>query len=195
MKDIKCPNCQHEFLLNDLQPNNRAVNKHVGRPPEHDIFLPSIKTYLDQRFKNLEYLEWELCLMSELPKNGKPAPGKLYFAKQADNLKYIVLTLKNNNIEENLDISIKEELTQELLNIKKVEILKITSEKGHTFSAKYIGNTTISAIVEGIKSELERQGFPIIASQDWFEERVRDYLENNKIFHNRNPGRRPSLDK
>ena len=72
---------------------------------------------------NVKLDEYDLCLMSDLPKNVQPDKGKMYLAIQNNKLIYIVLDSKGSRVEGLLDIHIKGVLTRGVLYDKKMEIL------------------------------------------------------------------------
>ncbi len=74
----------------------------------------------------------DLCLMSDLPSDGKLKSGKMYLEKQEKQLKYTVINPKGETVEALLDISVTGSLTREFLDSKKSAILDITSKRGHT---------------------------------------------------------------
>ena len=94
-----------------------------------------IEKYQGEYPKDLE--QYKLCLMSEL-NNNKPQRNTIYFEKNNNKLKYITINPKNlNKIEATLDwsdLNISEPEQENLgniLNNKRLEILKILSERGH----------------------------------------------------------------
>ena len=78
--------------------------------------------------------EYDLCLMSELPKNNIPEHKKVYLKKEDNKLKYIVLDpVTDNLIEDSLDIIVPQyDVSKEFLNRKRKDILEATSKRGHT---------------------------------------------------------------
>ena len=107
----------------------REMWKAAQRPPfEHE--------YLKQ--KKIGHYGYELCLMSQLPIDGMPKCGKIYLEKQNDNLRYVLLSPRGEGkIESFFNIwqaNAQDDLTLDFLNNKRFEILKITSERGHTLS-------------------------------------------------------------
>ena len=75
---------------------------------------------------------YDLCLMGELPKDGKPLKGKMYLEKSGEQLKYKILDPDKNMVEDTLDIQIDAILTPKILNGFKHIILNNISQKSHT---------------------------------------------------------------
>ena len=112
--------------------------------PWHNYRNKQLKIYLC--FERLEkskmeinaiylYLkEYDLCLMSELLDKDSLKDGTIYLEKddETNKLKYIVKDSQGNKQEAILELYQEGELTKEILNNRKLEILKITSERGHT---------------------------------------------------------------
>jgi conjugative relaxase-like TrwC/TraI family protein len=116
---LSAANKEAPLVIMPLNKDRKFVNEAIRDKLKENGHLP----------KN----DWlELCLMSELSQDKQPLVGKVYLEKQHDKLSYVVLSPKHKRIEATLDIRIEGDLTQELLNRKKLEILEITSDRGHT---------------------------------------------------------------
>jgi len=112
----------------------REIKELIERNIIQKELNPSQRTALAQSMEQrIGLLEWDLCLMSELSEGRKPAFGKIYLEKQGPTtLEYVVLSSSSEPIRKilELDIPIEKDLTKELLNSKKPEILKIILERG-----------------------------------------------------------------
>ena len=86
---------------------------------------------------------YDLCLMSDLPAEGNirnPEMNVVYLAKNDTRLEYVVLSPTGNIVDGELDLEIQEDLTREILNNNKNEILTGISEQ-------YIAQLTANPIV------------------------------------------------
>ena len=86
--------------------------------------------------------EYDLLLMSELPKNGKPDTGKIYLEKVRKNdstlkdseLKYILMQPDGKVAKGTLNINTPKDLTPEVLSVFKKDILDMIAREGYTIS-------------------------------------------------------------
>ncbi len=76
---------------------------------------------------------YDLCLMSELPTNQEPLNHRIYIEKETDStLKYVLNSNMGKKAEGTLNIAIgTENLTKQLLDSKKSEILRLLEEQKH----------------------------------------------------------------
>jgi hypothetical protein len=85
---------------------------------------------------------YELCLIEELPKTALPTRGKIYLEKSGNQLKYTVHDPTNGKVATgklDLDIGISD-LTKEILNRHKNDILSTILRNGHILSTKHPQN-------------------------------------------------------
>ncbi len=89
---------------------------------------------LEREIKNFDLLnEYNFKLMSELPDNAQPVKKTIYFEADGDKLKYTVL-VNNDKVDDVLAIKPTIPFTKAFLESNRREILKYTSERGHTKS-------------------------------------------------------------
>ena len=90
----------------------------------------------------VQRIGYDLLLMSELPKDGKPEKGKVYLEKVQKNdsklkyseLKYILMQSDDKVANGTLKINTTKDLTPDILNTFKREILEMITKEGYTAS-------------------------------------------------------------
>jgi hypothetical protein len=112
--------------------HDKNFKRHLSKALVRDVLTNEIFSVYENQIRVSRIGGCNLCLMSDLPKNGLPEIGKMYIEKQKNQLKYLVISIAGDKVEGFLDILTSDELTSEFLNSRKSEILKITSERGHT---------------------------------------------------------------
>lgn len=76
------------------------------------------------------YVGYGLRLMSNLPADGKPLENKIYIGKSGDKLRYKVISPGNKIAEGALDIKVDGDLTPEILESFKEQILEEILSRG-----------------------------------------------------------------
>ena len=138
-----------EVLLEDLQ---KSIDKITSLEKKRKELLA-----VEKPSEPVQRIGYDLLLMSELPKNGKPKKGKIYLEKLKKNdptlkdselkdselkdsklkdskLKYILMQSGDKVVEGTLKIKTPKDLTPEILKTFESEILEMITKEGYTAS-------------------------------------------------------------
>lgn len=121
--------------------------------------------HLDKKKYNINnalLTEYDICFVSELPEVLEKS--KLYLTSSAGKLIYKIFNLTDKIVQDELDIQklglkIQTELTKEVLNSKKLDILTIIADKGHISSLPLtIGEYSLKTVGIAISKQKDKQG-------------------------------------